>query len=143
VRVGMVSFAVVTVIMGGMLFAFTSSVTHMITVLDTMRVQFSSMATGMREMRSVIAGMDRDLATFPVVVGELDTMRSTVSSMNATLANMSQSMTSVEGKMRVITFDVGGMNQSFRQLEPALVGIGSNVNDASQPMKNFNSIFPW
>lgn len=142
-RVGMFSFAVVTVILVVMLFAFTSSVGNMISVLDTMRVQFSSMSADMRQMRTVIAAMDRDLATFPVVVGELDSMRTTVAKMNANLATMSGSMTSVESKMRVITTDVANMNQSFRYLEPALVGIGANVNQASEPMKTFNNIFPW
>jgi len=131
------------VILVVMLFAFTSSVGNMISVLDTMRVQFSSMSADMRQMRTVIGAMDRDLATFPVVVSELDTMRTTVAKMNANLATMSGSMTSVENKMRVITTDVANMNQSFRHLEPALVGIGANVNQASEPMKTFNNIFPW
>jgi len=142
-RTGMFSFAVITVIMVGMLIAFTSSVKDMIVVMDTMRVQFSSMADNMRVMREVIARMDRDMATLPVVTAELNTMREHVSRMNGELAAMTQKVAAVEGNLQVITTNVGQLNDSFRQVEPALADIGRNVNQASGPVKNLNSFMPW
>lgn len=142
-RAGMFSFGVIAVILVGMLIAFTSRVSDMIVVLDTMQVQFSAMSSDMRKMRTVIARMDQDLQTFPVVTGELSTMRNSVTQMNANLMSMTEKVTGVENKMRSITANVGHMNQSFRRLEPSVRGLGGNINNASEPMKNFNSFFPW
>lgn len=142
-RAGMFSFGVIAVILVGMLIAFTSRVSDMIVVLDTMRVQFSAMSSDMREMRAVIAQMDQDLQAFPAVVAELDGMRSVVGQMNTNLQSMSKKVTGVENRMQTITLNVDHMNQSFRHLEPSVLGLGGNINKASEPMKNFNSIFPW
>lgn len=142
-RAGMFSFGVIAVILVGMLIAFTSRVSDMIVVLDTMRVQFSAMSADMQKMRTVVARMDQDMQSFPIVAGELNTMRSTVTEMNANMISMSDKVTGVEHKMRSITANVGQMNQSFRYLEPSVRGLGGNINSASEPMKNFNSFFPW
>ena len=142
-RAGMFSFGVISIILVGMLVAFTSRVSDMIVVLDTMREQFSNMSSDMRQMRTVIARMDQDLQTFPLVVAETDAMRTSIGQMSTKLHSMSSTMADVETQMRVITVNVDHMNQSFRLLEPAVLGLGGNINHASEPMKNFNSFFPW
>jgi len=77
------------------------------------------------------------------VTGELSTMRSSVTQMNAHLMSMTEKVSGVENKMRSITANVDHMNQSFRRLEPSVMGLGGNINNAAEPMKNFNSFFPW
>lgn len=142
-RAGMFSFGIIAVILVGMLIAFTSRVSDMIVVLDTMRVQFSAMSSDMQKMNAIVANMDQNMQSFPVISGELGTMRTNVSAMNSNLQSMSEKVRRVEGTMRAITTNVGHMNQSFRQLEPSVRGLGGNINNASEPMKTFNSFFPW
>ena len=142
-RAGMFSFGVIAVILVGMLIAFTSRVSDMIVVLDTMRVQFSAMSTDMQQMNKIVARMDKDMQSFPVISGELGTMRTHVSDMNSNLQSISEKVKRIEYTMRTITTNVGHMNQSFRQLEPSVRGLGGNINTAAEPMKSFNSFFPW
>ncbi|PCI40518.1 MAG: hypothetical protein COB46_06705 [Rhodospirillaceae bacterium] len=142
-RAGMFSFGIIAVILVGMLIAFTSRVSDMIVVLDTMRVQFSAMSSDMQQMNQIVDRMDKNMQSFPVISAELGTMRLNVSTMNTHLKSMSEKVKRVEYTMRGITTNVGHMNQSFRKLEPSVRGLGGNINNAAEPMKTFNSFFPW
>lgn len=142
-RIGMLSFAVISVIMVGMLFAFTSRVSDMIVVLDTMQTQFHSVSADMHEMGLAVHRMDSDMQGFPAVTSEMATMRANVSALNERLASITAKMAEAQDRMQTMTRNVGLMNDSFRALAPSVEAIGGDLDHAASPMRRANAFFPW
>lgn len=141
-RIGMVSFGVVTIILLLMLYAFTSKMDAMIDALDTMNRQFFSMSGDMATMRSTLHGMEQNIAHVPIITdatmgirGSVSGMRTDVTAMNGTIAGLNQ-------EVYGITRQVNGMNQEFRSIDPAIQYIGRDVYRMSGPMRMFNDLNP-
>ncbi|MBF0157902.1 MAG: hypothetical protein HQL58_00085 [Magnetococcales bacterium] len=141
-RVGMVSMGVVAIIFLLLLLVLTSKITYMIDVIDTMNYQFTSMAKDMATMRTVIVQMDQHVATLPVIVQEIGTMKGSVSSLHHNIDDIAARMKGIDDSLTTITYNVGNMTNTFRVMDGHVNGIGHDVQRMSRPMKLFNSMTP-
>jgi phage-related protein len=142
-RIGVISAAMFAALLTGMIWAFTDRVREMTGVLGTMHTEFVRMSDNLSEMRRVISAMERDMASFTVVTGEMRLMRTTIAGMNADMATIAGRMAAMDGDVSLITGNVAGMNQSFRLLAPAVAGIGAHVEKGAAPVRGFNNLFPF
>jgi uncharacterized protein YoxC len=141
-RIGMISFAVIAVLMIAMIGAFTSKMGDMMVALDTMNRQFTSMAGNMRQMRHTMDTMNTHISLLPIIASETSLMTVTVGSLEGTVSTMSGEVGTINQGIGNITQDVGQMTGTFRVLEPTVQGIGRNVNQMSKPMKMFQQMMP-
>lgn len=141
-RIGMVSFSVVTLILLMMLYAFTSKMDEMIVALDTMTRQFSSMSKDMTLMRSTLNSMERSVAHVPVITQATMGIRSSVGEMRADVSGMEGTIASLNGEVDGITGLVNNMNREFRSIDPAVQHMGRDVYRMSGPMRLFNKFNP-
>ncbi len=142
-RIGMVSFGVVTLILLMMLFAFTSKMDEMIVALDTMNTQFSSMSEDMTTMRSTLYSMERNITHVPVITQAAWGIRGSVAGMRAEVDGMKGTIASLNQEVYGITSQVNNMNLQIRSLDPAVQHIGRDVNRMSGPMRLFNKFNPF
>ena len=142
-RIGMVSFGIVTVILLLMLYAFTSKMDEMIVVLDTMNTQFTSMSEDMTTMRKTLYGMERDIAYVPAITHATIGIRNTVGGMRTQVGGMQETITDLNGEVYTITSNVSNINLQLRTLDPAVQHIGRDVYRISGPMRLFNDFNPF
>ena len=142
-RVGVLSLALLGLLMAGMIWAFTDRVRVMIDVLSTMRTEFSEMAGNMSKMRQILGGLEQDMVSFSVVTKEMHVMRSTVSAMRVEVQEIAGRMATMSGDVTLVAGNVANMNQSFRLLSPSVSGIGVKVDRGAGPMKSFYNLFPF
>jgi hypothetical protein len=142
-RIGVMSLALLGLLMAGMIWAFTDRVSVMIEVLGTMRIEFSQMAGNMTRMHRILGGLEQDMAAFSVVTDEMHVMRSTVSEMKGEVQEMAGRMAIMSGDVNLVTGNVANMNQSFRLLGPSVQGISAKVDRGAGPMKTFYDMFPF
>ncbi|MBF0255033.1 MAG: hypothetical protein HQL47_00940 [Gammaproteobacteria bacterium] len=141
-RIGMVSFAVVAVLLIAMIVAFTAKMGDMLVALETMNQQFTSMAGNMTQMRETMETMNTHVALLPIIASETGLMTTAVGSLEGTVGQMAQEVNVIDGGLTHITRDVGQMTGNFRVLEPTVQGIGRNINQMSRPMKMFQQMMP-
>jgi hypothetical protein len=142
-RIGMVSFGIVTIILILMLYAFTSKMSEMIVVLDTMNTQFTTMSEDMAVMRVTLTKMQHNIAYVPAITHATVGIRNTVGGMRAEVDGMRGTVASVNDEVYGITNQVSNMNLQMRSLDPAVQHIGRDVYRMSGPMRLFNDFNPF
>ncbi|WP_130471787.1 hypothetical protein [Candidatus Magnetaquicoccus inordinatus] len=142
-RTGMISLAVVAIVFLLLLALVSSKLEFMIGVMNTMNVQFSSMAKDMSVMRQVLEQMDRHVASMPVIVGEVERMNGSVAALHTDIQAIAKRMHQVEANLGGITASVESMTHTFQGMEWTVRGIDGNVQRMSRPMKLFNSFVPF
>ena len=141
-RIGMVSFGVVTLILLLMLYAFTSKMDEMLVALDSMNRQFSSMSGDMSMMRSTLYSMERNIAHVPTITHAAWGISSSVGEMRNDVDAVKETIASLNQEVYGITNYVDYMNWQVRSLDPAVQHIGRDVNRMSGPMRLFNKFNP-
>ncbi len=141
-RIGMVSFGVITLILILMLFAFTSKMDEMIVALDTMNRQFSSMSENMTMIKSTMNSMERNIGHVPVITRATMGISSSVAGMRAEVDGMKGTIASLNQEVYVITNQVSNMNGQIRSIDPAVQYMSRDVNRMSGPMRLFNKFNP-
>lgn len=141
-RIGMVSFGVVTLILLLMLFAFTSKMDEMIVALDTMNGQFTTMSENMTMIKSTMNSMQRNIGHVPVITQATVSISSSVAGMRAEVDGMKENIASLNREVYVITNQVGNMNGQIRSIDPAVQYMSRDVNRMSGPMRLFNKFNP-
>lgn len=142
-RIGMVSFGIVTVILLLMLYAFTSKMNEMIVALNTMNREFSSMSQDMTMMRTTLGGMERNISHVPAITRATQDIGLTVGTMRSEVANMDKTIANLNYEMDGITNQVGNMTWQIRAIDPAVQHMGNDVNRMSGPMRLFNIFTPF
>ena len=142
-RIGMVSFGVVTLILVFMLYAFTSKMADMIVVLDTMNTQFTSMSEDMKTMRVTISHMEDNISYVPAITQATIGISNTVGDMRGEIGVMEDTVSSLNNGVYGITSNVSNMNLQLRSLDPAVQHIGRDVYRMSGPMRLFNDFNPF
>jgi len=143
IRFGAVGFALLGVLMGVMIWAFTDRVHLMTGVLSTMQIEFGQMSDNMAEMRRTLDRLQKDMASFTSITEEMHVTRGAVSAMNGGVQEMGAQTEAMSRDFELVTRHVGEMTQSFRLLSPSVAGIGVNVDQGSGPAKTFNRWFPF
>ena len=141
-RIGMVSFGIVTLILILMLFAFTSKMDEMIVALDTMNRQFSSMAGNMTMIKSTMISMERNIGHLPAITRATTGISSSVAGMRAEVDGMKGTIASLNREVYLVTNQVGNMNGQIRAIDPAVQYMSRDVNRMSGPMRMFNKFDP-
>lgn len=141
-RVGVLTAGGLTIILVLMLLGFSSKIREMTRVMESIRLEFSAMASDMQAMGKVVRKMDEDMAGLPSVSTEMSRMRQSVASLDTSVARMSVKAQQIETEMRGISANVGGMTGTFRYLESSVGGIGADMNRVSTPMEIFNPMAP-
>jgi len=142
-RIGMVSFGVVTLILLLMLYAFTSKMDEMIVALNTMNMQFSSMSADMTKMRTTLYSMERDISYVPVITLATRDIRGTVGEMRVEVDRMNGTIADLNQEVYGITNQVNSMTWQISSLDPAVQYISRDVNRMSGPMRAFNIFNPF
>ncbi|MBF0436154.1 MAG: hypothetical protein HQL77_12380 [Magnetococcales bacterium] len=141
-RAGMVSLAVVAVVFLFLLWTVSSKLDIMINVMEVMNHRFTNMAKDMSVMREVIAGMDKNMASMPVIVEEVGSMQKTVAAMNPDIQQIAKQMHLIEKNLGGITQAVGHMTQTFSAMDFNVQEIDKGVHRTARPMKMFNQFSP-
>lgn len=141
-RIGMVSFGVVTLILLLMLYAFTSKMDEMIVALNTMNMQFSSMSEDMTLMKTTLYSMEHNISYVPAITRAIIDMRATVGDMRIEVDAMKRTIASLDHEVYGITNQVHGMTGQMNALDPAVQNMGRDVNRMSGPMRTFNIFNP-
>lgn len=141
-RIGMVSFGVVTVILILMLYAFTSKMDDMISALNTMNIEFSSMSQDMTMMRTTLSGMERNISHVPAITRVTIDITGTVSEMRTEVDNIKETIGKLNNEVHGITSQVSKMTGQIRLIDPAVQHMGRDVNRMSGPMRLFNMFNP-
>jgi hypothetical protein len=141
-RIGMLSFGVVTLVLLLMLFAFTSKMNEMIVALDTMNGQFSSMTEDMTMMKTTLYSMERNISHVPAITQATTDISNTVSEMRAEVDGMKVTIVKLNHELYGITSQVNNMTWEISSLDPAVQHIGRDVNRMSGPMRTFNIFSP-
>jgi hypothetical protein len=141
-RIGMVSLGVVTVILLMMLYAFTSKMDEMIVALNTMNVEFSSMAQDMTMMKTTLTGMERNISHVPAITLATSDITDTVGGMRGGVYNMQQTIGNLNNEVHAITNQVNNLTWLIRAIDPAVQHMGRDVNRMSGPMRMFNKFNP-
>ena len=141
-RIGMVSFGVVTLILLLMLYAFTSKMDEMIVALNTMNQQFSSMSEDMSMMTTTLYGMERNISYVPAITLATKDIRSIVGKMRVEVDGMKGTIANLNHGVYEITNQVSNMTSQISSLDPAVQHIGRDVNRMSGPMRLFNNLNP-
>jgi hypothetical protein len=141
-RIGMVSFGVVTVILLLMLYAFTSKMDEMIDALSTMNVEFSSMSQDMTMMRTTLSGMERNISHVPIITRVTVDITGTISEMRTEVDNIKGTIGKLNYNVHGITSQVNNMTGQIRLIDPAVQHMGRDVNRMSGPMRLFNMFNP-
>ncbi|MEN8169686.1 MAG: hypothetical protein ABFS08_05635 [Pseudomonadota bacterium] len=142
-RIGMVSFGVVTIILLLMLYAFTSKMDEMIVALNTMNKEFTSMSKDMTMMRTTLGGMERNISHVPAITKATRDISTTVGTMRTEVVSMDKTIANLNYEVDGITNQVGNMTWQIRSLDPAVQNIGVDVNRMSGPMRMFNIFSPF
>jgi hypothetical protein len=143
IRVGAVGFALLGVLMGAMIWAFTDRVHVMTGVLSTMRMEFGKMSDNMAEMRETLDQLQKDMTSFTAITNEMHVTRQSVSAVNTGVQEMGAQTAAMSNDFALVTRHVGEMTRSFRLLAPSVAGIGANVDQGAGPAKTFNNWFPF
>ena len=141
-RIGMVSLGVVTLILLLMLYAFTSKMDAMIAALETMNVEFLSMSEDMSIMRTTLSDMEHNISHVPAITLATSDITGSVDGMRIEVANMNQTIGSLNNQVHVVTGQVTNMTWQMRGLDPAVQHMGRDVNRMSGPMRMFNIFNP-
>lgn len=141
-RIGMVSFGVVTLILVLMLYAFTSKMDEMIVALNTMNGQFSSMSKDMTKMKMTLYNMEQNIAYVPVITLTTSNMSNTVGGMRAEVDGMKDIIAGLNFQVYGITDKMSNITGQMSALDPAVQHIGRDVNRMSGPMRLFNKFKP-
>ena len=141
-RIGMVSFGIVTLILLLMLYAFTSKMDEMITALNTMNVQFSSMSADMTKMRTTLYSMELNISYVPAITLSTSDIRNTIGEMRGEVDVMKGTIADLNHEIYGITNQVNNMTWQMSLLDPAVQHIGRDVNRMSGPMRTFNIFNP-
>lgn len=142
-RIGMVSFGIVSLILLLMLYAFTSKMDEMIVALNTMNLQFTSMSTDMTKMRTTLYSMEQNISYVPAITLATRDIRVTVSGMRDEVDGINGTIASLNQEVYGITEQVNGMTRQMSSLDPAVQYIGRDVNRMSGPMRAFNIFNPF
>jgi len=142
-RIGMVSFGVVTLILLLMLYAFTSKMDEMIVALNTMSMQFSSMSEDMTKMRTTLYSMEHNISYVPAITLATSDIRNSVGVMRSEVNGMRGTVASLNDEVFSITNQVNNITLQMISLDPAVQHIGIDVNRMSGPMRTFNIFNPF
>lgn len=141
-RIGMVSFGVVTLILVLMLYAFTSKMDQMIVALNTMNGQFSSMSKDMSTMKTTLYSMEHNIAYVPLITQTTSSMSDSVGDMRAEVNGMKNIISALNFQVYGVTDKVNNITGQMGELDPAVQHIGRDVNRMSGPMRLFNKFNP-
>ena len=141
-RIGMVSFGILTLILLLMLYAFTSKMDDMIAALHTMNRQFTSMSEDMTKVSSTMFIMERNIAHVPVITQATMGIGSSVAEMRTEVDSMKGTINSLNHEINALTTQVTNITWQIRSLDPAVQHIGTDVNRISGPMRLFNKFNP-
>lgn len=142
-RIGMVSFGVLTLILLMMLYAFTSKMDNMIDALHTMNQQFTSMSEDMTKVKSTMKIMERNIAYVPAITQATTGIGSSVSEMRAEVDTMKVTINSLDQELNGLTSQVTNITWQIRSLDPAVQHIGTDVNRMSGPIRLINDFNPF
>ena len=141
-RIGMVSFGIMTLILLLMLFAFTSKMDEMIVALDTMNRQFSSMSGDMTKVKLTMYNMERSIAYVPVITRATSGIHNSVAEMRAEVDVMKGTISSLNHGVNGLTTQVNNITLQIRSLDPAVRHISTDVKRMSGPIRLFNKFNP-
>ncbi len=142
-RIGMVSFGILTLILLLMLYAFTSKMDDMIVALDTMNSQFTSMSEDMSKVRSTMYIMERNIAYVPDITRATMGIGSSVAEMRTEVDSMQGTINSLNNELNGLTGQVTNITLQIRSLDPAVQHIGTDVNRITGPIRLFNDFNPF
>lgn len=142
-RIGMVSFGILTLILLMMLYAFTTKMVDMIDALDTMNIQFTSMSQDMTKVRKTMYTMEKNIAYVPVITQATTGIGSSVSEMRTEVDDMKGTIDNLDREINGLTGQVTNINWQIRTLDPAVQHIGVDVNRISGPLRLFNDFNPF
>ena len=141
-RIGMVSFGIMTLILLLMLFAFTSKMDEMIVALDTMNRQFSSMSGDMTKVKLTMYSMERNIAHVPAITQATSGINNSVGEMRAEVDVMKGTINSLNHGVNDLTTQVNSITLQIRSLDPAVQHISTDVKRMSGPIRLFNKFNP-
>jgi prefoldin subunit 5 len=142
-RIGMVSFGILTLILLMMLYAFTTKMEDMIDALNTMNIQFTSMSQDMTKVRTTMHNMERNIAFVPVITRATTGIGSSVAEMRTEVDHMETTIQDLNRELDGLTGQVTNITWQIRSLDPAVQHIGIDVNRMSGPMRLFNDFNPF
>ncbi len=141
-RIGTVSLAVIVVIFLLILWVMTTQMSHMSKALNTMNIRFTVIAKDLADVQNSVMKMRKNVASLPVISGELESVQSTTATLNRDLEVIFSKLSVVDHNMNKITSNIGDLSHSLHGLDWSVQGIGGNVHRLSRPMKFFNSYSP-
>lgn len=142
-RIGMVSFGLLTLILVLMLFAFTSKMDEMIVALNTMSGQFSSMSKDMTIMKTTLYSMESNVSYMPAITRATSDIRNNMGEMRTEVDDMNNTISSLNMEVLGITNQVSNMTLQMRSIDPAVQHMGRDVYRMSGPARMYKKFNPF
>ncbi|GAB6042295.1 hypothetical protein [Endothiovibrio diazotrophicus] len=120
----------------------TGHMNDLITTVDTMNRQMTSMSGDMAIMRRTVERMERDVQAVTPITTDVGRMREEMERMDGHVAAIDQRLQHVNGNMVQIGQDVGAMSRHLVVMQRNIDHIGGSVHRMSAPMKMFNQMNP-
>jgi hypothetical protein len=142
-RIGMVSFGLLTSILVLMLFAFTSKMDEMIVALNTMSGQFSSLSKDMTIMKTTLYSMEKNVSYMPVITRATGDIRNNMGEMRTEVDDMKDTISIQNIEVMGITNQVNNMTLQMHLIDPAVQHMGRDVYRMSGPARMYNVFNPF
>jgi len=140
IRVGMVGISVMALAMLMLMVTLAFQMVNVVDAMENMNKHFSTMADDMKQMQLVIVRMDQHMQAMPRIVGNVQDMEKSVTSMGTNMHTISEHMGVMKQNIQQLSVSVASMDSTFVTMDDAVLGIGQQVNTMSAPMKVFNSM---
>ncbi|HPB75639.1 MAG TPA: hypothetical protein PLY96_10350 [Chromatiaceae bacterium] len=143
VRYGMVSLAVVGIIMLLLLLTLSWRIKPMVAAVGRINHNFSAIAADMTVMKTAVLEMQTQITEMPVMATEMDRMRGNVRDISINMDLLSRRMSNLDTNMASITEGVTRMAGSFGAMNETVGVMGGDVHTLSGPMRVFNWMTPF